>query len=108
MTARLHLVLGDERRQIRQTRQSRRDKRGRRIGYNWWREYNTDALRHAEDAWQALRESALPAHSVAGAAHSGVAMYQLSEAEFREMHPRPTLKQFLLDNAGINRENPAA
>lgn len=86
----------------------RRDKRGRRIGYNWWREYNTEALLHAEHAWQALRESSLPAHGVAGTAHSEVAMYQLSEAEFRELYPRPTLKQFLTDNAGINQENPAA
>lgn len=79
----------------------RRDKRGRRIGRNWWREMNCEMLQHSEDAWQSMRFSGLPAYGVAGAAHSGAAMYQLSEAEFRELHPRPTLKAFLIGNKGM-------
>jgi hypothetical protein len=80
----------------------RRDKRGRRIGYNWWREYITDLLWHAEQAWQALRESgtAIGTTAIAGADFD-TAYYQLSEAEFRQLHPRPTLKQLLIEHAGM-------
>lgn len=62
----------------------RLDKRGRRIGHNWWREYNTALLRDAEDAWQRLY----------GMNH------QMEPDEFRAAHPRPTLKQFLTLNRG--------
>lgn len=63
----------------------RRDKRGRRIGRNWWREYNCSLLRDAEDAWQRLY----------GMNH------QMELDEFLETHPRPTLKQYLLLNQGM-------
>ena len=82
----------------------RRDKRERRIGRNWWREYNCEILREAENAWQALKESgeAIMTTEVAGADFQ-TGFYQLSEAEYRKIRPRPTLKQFLLANAGIGK-----
>lgn len=80
----------------------RRDKRGRRIGYNWWRVYNCEALAAAEAAWQSRRESGEPINTdaVAGASYD-TAYYQLTEAEYRALHPRPNLKDFLLQNAGM-------
>ena len=80
----------------------RRDKRGRRIGYNWWREMNVTQFRDADYAWHSLRESGLAIHSgsVAGAGYNN-AYYQLSEEEFRELHPRPTLKELLIGNTGM-------
>lgn len=68
----------------------RRDKRGRRIGRNWWREYNCDLLFHADAAWQAKREAECIG-------------YTTEEREFAMSNPRPTLKEFLLANAGIHR-----
>lgn len=83
----------------------RRDRRGRRIGHNWWREYNCAILAEAEAVWQALKESgeAIMTTSVAGAEYT-TGYYQLSEAEYRQIRPRPTLKSFLIANAGLNRE----
>lgn len=55
---------------------------------HWWRELVTATYRDARDAREALRESGQPAPaSIAGAAHSGAAYYQLSDAEFAEAHP---------------------
>lgn len=84
----------------------RRDRRGRRIGYNWWREYNCGILREAESAWQALKESgeAIMTTAVAGADFQ-TGYYQLSEAEYRRIRPRPTLKELLIGNAGMNDEH---
>lgn len=83
----------------------RRDSRGRRIGRNWWREYNCEILSEAEAAWQALKESgeAIMTTSIAGADYQ-TGYYQLSEAEYRQLRPRPTLKHLLVQNAGIGRE----
>jgi hypothetical protein len=80
----------------------RRDSRGRRIGHNWWREYNCQLLNEAETAWQVLKESgeAIMTTAVAGADFQ-TGYYQLSEAEYRKIRPRPTLKGFLLANKGI-------
>lgn len=85
----------------------RRDKRGRRIGYNWWREYNVGLLRDAEMAWQGMRESGLPINTsrIAGAP-ADTAFYQLSDAEYRQVKPRPTLKEYLLSNKGIHLQDP--
>lgn len=81
----------------------RRDKRGRRIGYNWWREYNVTLLRDAEMAWQGMRESGDPILTTrVPGADASTAYYQLSEAEYRMVKPRPTLKEYLLANAGMN------
>lgn len=80
----------------------RRDSRGRRIGRNWWREYNCNLLNEAEVAWQSLKESgeAIMTTDIAGADFQ-TGFYQLSEAEYRKIRPRPTLKAFLLANKGI-------
>jgi hypothetical protein len=67
---------------------ARLDRCGRRIGRNWWREFNTDVWRHADHAWWLARE----------AVANGWATEQ---REFAEVHPRPTLKGFLLANAGM-------
>lgn len=69
----------------------RRDKRGRRIGYNWWREYNTAIVRDHNDAVAALAET----------------NHQMEPDEFREAHPLLTLKATLIANAG-QREQQAA
>lgn len=61
----------------------------------------------ADAAWRSLRESGQPIHtSVVPGAGYDTAYYQLSEDEFRLIHPRPQLKEFLLDNAGRWREEP--
>lgn len=86
----------------------RRDKRGRKIGHNWWREYNTSLWRDAHDAWLHRRESSLPAFGAAGAAHSDVCCYQLSDREYRELYPEPTLREMLVANKGMNAEQEAA
>lgn len=88
--------------------EARRDKRGRRIGYNWWRDHNVSLLNEAETAWQHLRESgqAIGTTAVAGADFT-VGFNQLSEDEYRSIRPRPTLKEFLLANAGMNPTYPS-
>lgn len=76
----------------------------RRVGRNWWREYNCDLLAEAEAAWQMLREcgDAIGTTAVAGADFT-TGYYQLSDEEFRSLHPRPTLKAFLIGNKGMGR-----
>lgn len=96
MTTTLPIVEGRE----------RRDRRGRRIGRNWWREFNMDCWRSAHDAWEQRRESDAPAYQAAGAAHSGAACYQLSDREYQTLYPQPTLKEFLLGNKGMSTEHP--
>lgn len=71
---------------------------------HWWRELVTDtyrAARDARDARDALRESGQPAPaSIAGAAHSGAAYYQLSDAEFNAAHPPVRFADVLEHMAG--------
>lgn len=69
----------------------RRDKRGRRIGYNWWREYNCSLLLDARLVWERDCEAACNGHAT-------------EIAEYASINPRPTLKSFLLANAGMYRE----
>lgn len=69
----------------------RRDKRGRRIGHNWWREYNCAILLDATLVWERQCEA-----EALG--------YPTEVSEYAEAHPRPTLKAFLLANAGMNTE----
>lgn len=69
----------------------RRDSRGRRIGYNWWRTYNSDLLLDAALAWERQAEDAT----------SG---YSTELREYAAQHPRPTLKEFLLRNKGMASE----
>lgn len=68
----------------------RRDSRGRRIGYNWWREYNCSLLLDATLIWEAQREAACNG-------------WATEEREFLETHPRPTLKQYLMLNRGMHK-----
>lgn len=55
------------------------------------------------------RESGAPIHTdaVPGASYD-TAFYQLSEAEYRVVRPRPNLRDFLTANAGMNHEDAAA
>ena len=66
----------------------RRDKRGRRIGANWWREYNVGLVHDHNDNIERL----------AGENH------QMEPAEFRETHPLLTLKHCLVSNKGMAQE----
>lgn len=63
-----------------------------------------ETLGSAESAWQHLRESGDLAFDAAGAGNSCVGYYQLSDAEFKGLHPRPTLKAFLIEQAGMYTE----
>lgn len=72
-------------------RVTRRDKRGRRIGYNWWREYNCDLLLDATLDWERRRDEVCVG-------------YETEEREYRAANPVPNLKAFLLANKGMNRE----
>ncbi len=67
---------------------ARRDKRGRRIGHNWWRVYNCTLLLDARHAREALRENG-----------GGL---QMEDDEFALAYPQPTLKAFLIANAGMS------
>jgi hypothetical protein len=67
----------------------RLDKRGRRIGFNWWREYNSALLLDATLVWERQCEN-----SCYG--------YATEMMEYAVDHPRPTLKAFLLANAGMS------
>lgn len=66
----------------------RRDKLGRRIGYNWWREYNMTAFNAALFHVESHRED----------------NHQMEPEEFAAAYPLPQLKQFLLANAGMMHE----
>lgn len=63
-----------------------------------------ESYRDARDAVGELRESSAAAYGAAGAAHSDAAAYQLSDAEFRDLYPAPTFKEWLIGHAGMNRE----
>lgn len=69
----------------------RRDKRGRRIGRNWWREYNCEMLLDATLVWERQCEEAAIG-------------YPTETAEYEQENPRPNLKAFLLANKGMNTE----
>lgn len=73
----------------------KRDKRGRRIGYNWWREYNCALLLDATLTWERDCEVAAVG-------------YATEIKEYAATYPRPNLKEFLLANAGMNSEEYAA
>ena len=69
----------------------RRDRLGRRIGYNWWREYNVDLLLNARLTWEQRAEAVTLG-------------YATEMEEYRRDNPAPNLKSFLLANKGIHRE----
>lgn len=70
---------------------ARRDRLGRRIGYNWWREYICELLLDASLAWERKAEDASLG-------------YDTELAEYAAKHPRPTLKEFLIQMKGMNSE----
>ena len=65
--------------------QPRRDRRGRRIGFNWWREYNVESFRSALYAVEAHRED----------------NHQMEPDEYAEAYPLPRYKDFLIANKGM-------
>lgn len=67
----------------------RLDSKGRRIGRNWWREYNMELFTLERIVWEQRREA------VAGD-------YATEMREFEEENPQPNLKHFLVNNKGIN------
>lgn len=69
----------------------RLDRRGRRIGRNWWREYNRSLLLDATLTWESQAEAVTYG-------------YATEMAEYAELHPRPNLKDFLIRNKGMNTE----
>lgn len=68
----------------------RRDRLGRRIGRNWWREYNCDLLGWAREAWDRQAEAATGG-------------YATELDQYKVEHPMPTLKEFLISNKGTHR-----
>lgn len=62
---------------------TRRDKLGRRIGRNWWREFIMGHLTAARQAWDLEAE----------AQSNG---WATELAEFRQLHPMPQLRVFLV------------
>ncbi len=65
----------------------RRDSLGRRIGRNWWREFIMAHLSAAAHAWELNAEQA---------SNGWATEYE----EFRDLHPRPQLKHFLVGLRG--------
>lgn len=69
------------------TTSDRRDKLGRRIGYNWWREFIWGEWRCAYDAWHLAMEN-----EAIG--------YETERREYRHNNPSPKFKDFLIEHAG--------
>lgn len=66
---------------------TRRDRLGRRIGYNWWREFIWTEWRCAYDAWYM-------------AMHEDTLLYETEAREYRHNNPSPKFKDFLIEHAG--------
>lgn len=87
---------------------ARLDKRGRRIGYNWWREYIMEMYSPARQQWEADFEAATNQTYRPGI----IAVERRAErrggrrevTDFIETNYPPTLKEYLLANAGMNHE----
>lgn len=69
-------------------------------GRHWWRELVTATYRDWLAGWEQLRESDAPAWGTPGAANSGVCCYQLSDEEFRALHPQPLFRDVLVGLSG--------
>lgn len=89
----------------------RRDKLGRRIGYNWWREFIMSQYIPAREQWEI--DFDLKANTTY---YPGViAVEQRRErrggrrevTDFIAAHPPPTLKDFLLAHAGMRERQDA-
>ena len=86
----------------------RLDKRGRRIGYNWWREYIMEMYAPARQAWEDRFEA-----ETNMTYHRGIiATERRAErrggrrevTDFIEVDYPPTLKEYLLANAGMHQD----
>jgi hypothetical protein len=67
------------------------------VGRHWWQQLVTDTFHAAKAAREALRESGQDAGgAVAGTAGSAAGYYQLSEAEFAQVHPPVTLQSVMV------------
>lgn len=87
----------------------RRGERGRQVWRYGCRHCEViEAYQAARDAWWALRESGGAAYGAAGASHSGAGYYQLSDEEFRELHPMPLFRDFLVQMARERRQEEEA
>lgn len=64
----------------------RRDRRGRRIGYNWWREYNMGLFLDLHFVAEQHRED----------------NHQMEPDEYSAAYPLPQLKVLLVQNKGMN------
>ena len=82
----------------------RRDKRGRRIGYNWWREFVMAAYSPAREAWEQQFEAATHTTYSAGCINDARRETRRGGrnevTDFVTEHPPPTLKAFLVEYAG--------
>ena len=87
-------------------RTERRDKRGRRIGYNWWREYTCSIYHPARTQWEVDFEDTYYSY------YPGIIEVERRRerrggrrevTDWLEDNPPPTLKAYLLANAGIHR-----
>lgn len=84
----------------------RRDRRGRRIGYNWWREFVMAAYSPAREAWeQAFEEATHQSYRPGIIAESRRETRRGGRNEVMDFvteHPPPTLKAFLTEYAGMS------
>jgi len=85
---------------------SRLDKRGRKIGYNWWREWIMSQYHPVRDHWEVqfdlqanctYRPGIIERHKrkARRGGHTEV-------TDFVSRNPPPTLRQFLEEHAGIH------
>src|SRR5690349_991135 len=75
-------------------RSGRRDSLGRRIGYNWWREYVHDIWYAADARWREERDQECVGYP------ADEALYGLY-GESRDTPRRPTFKQCLIESSGL-------
>lgn len=87
------------------TRTERRDRLGRRIGYNWWREYIMSAYSPAREQWEIDFDSGANATYrpgiIADAQRKTRRGGRNEVTDFVAANPPPTLKDYLLANAGM-------
>lgn len=83
----------------------RRDKLGRRIGYNWWREFIMEMYSPAREQWEVafdLGANATYRPGIIAEAQRKTRRGGRNEVtDFVADNPPPTLKAYLLANAGM-------
>lgn len=86
------------------TERVRQDKRGRRIGYNWWREFIMEQYAPAREQWVTDFEQTNQSY------YPGVIAVERRRerrggrrevTDWLEANPPPTLKMYLLEYAGM-------